>query len=355
VVRSSDLLDLAPALAWRVAPPSAWAVIAYYTALSVWWTLWRRRMLLHASSGGIQLRRQRGLAATAAGCAAIWIAAEPWTLVAARGDGLLHVTFIDVGQGDAILIRLPRGSAYLVDAGGQAQASSFDMGERVVAPVLRDAGVHRLTTLALTHGHADHSGGAPSILREFRPRDVWEGVPVPRLTLLQGLQKIAHDVSSRWITVQAGDRLTADGVEIFVHHPGPPDWERQSARNDDSIVLELVWREISIVLAGDVGREVERDVALRLAPARVRIVKIPHHGSPTSSTQGFVEALAPSVAVVTVGRGNPFGHPSADVLERYRRAGSDIFRTDRDGAVMVATDGRRVRVESFTGRVLTLR
>jgi competence protein ComEC len=117
----------------------------------------------------------------------------------------------------------------------------------------------------------------------------------------------------------------------------------------------LVWREISIVLAGDVGRDVERDVALRLAPARVRIVKIPHHGSPTSSTQGFVDALAPSVAVVTVGRGNPFGHPSADVLERYRRAGSDIFRTDRDGAVMVATDGRRVRVESFTGRVLTLR
>ncbi len=133
--------------------------------------------------------RSRILLTTAAG-AAIWIVAQPWTLAASAGDGRLHVTFLDVGQGDSAFLRFPHGGTLLVDAGGLVSGGSgFDIGDRVVAPPLRVAGVRRLGALVLTHGDPDHIGGAGAILREFRPREVWEGIPVPRfepLTALRG-------------------------------------------------------------------------------------------------------------------------------------------------------------------------
>src|SRR5206468_1260690 len=122
------------------------------------------------------LRRSSALAAAAS---ALWIVAEPWTVTRAGGDGRLHVTFIDVGQGDSALIRFPHGATMLVDAGGLPGAGSFDIGDRVVAPVLRHVGVRHLGTIALTHGDADHIGGASAAILEFRPWEVWEGVPVP--------------------------------------------------------------------------------------------------------------------------------------------------------------------------------
>jgi competence protein ComEC len=280
---------------------------------------------------------------------AIWIAGEPWT-VSASADGMLRVTFIDVGQGDAALVRFPRGATMLLDAGGLASASSFDIGERIVAPVLRHAGLRRLESVAITHGDLDHAGGAASIVREFRPRDVWEGVPVPRLPVLQDLRTAAADAGARWVNVQAGDLVTIDGVEIVARHPEPPDWERQAVRNDDSLVLELLWRDVSIVLTGDIGREVERRIAPSFAASPLRVVKVPHHGSLTSSSREFVDALSPSVAVISVGRGNRFGHPAPAVLERYRQAGAQIFRTDKDGAIEVATDGRSLEVSTFMGQ-----
>ena len=141
---------------------------------------------------------------------------------------------------------------------------------------------------------------------------------------------------------------------MIARHPGVEDWERQKVRNDDSLVLELRWRDISILLTGDIGRIPERTLAQTIPPARVRVVKIPHHGSLTSSSEDFVRALQPQVAVVSTGRSNHFGHPVPEVLERYRVVGAEIFRTDRDGAVIVETDGTSLAVHGFTGRYLDL-
>jgi competence protein ComEC len=145
------------------------------------------------------------------------------------------------------------------------------------------------------------------------------------------------------------------GVDLIVRHPRPPDWERQEVRNDDSIVIELLWRDVSIVLTGDVGREAEETIAPLFGPAGIRVIKVPHHGSLTSSSWTFLDALAPRVAIVSAGRGNTFGHPAPAVLERYRRAGAYVFRTDRDGAITVTSDGYSVTVETFTGRHLLVR
>jgi competence protein ComEC len=150
--------------------------------------------------------------------------------------------------------------------------------------------------------------------------------------------------------LQLGDRLDIGGVQLRVQHPPPPDWDRQKVRNDDSLVFELRFGQVSIVLTGDISREVEAAVSPALDPLPIVVLKVPHHGSGTSSSAELLERLRPRIAMIGVGRGNPFGHPVPHVLTRYRQVGTDVFRTDIDGAISVNTDGHTVEVTSFTGR-----
>ncbi|HZR22702.1 MAG TPA: DNA internalization-related competence protein ComEC/Rec2 [Vicinamibacterales bacterium] len=336
LVWSANLVRFVPATTYRIAPPSVAIVIVYYLAVAVTWCA-----TVPAS------RRWSGAVAA---IAALWILFDPHAILAARGDGRLHVTFIDVGQGDSAFVRFPAGRTMLVDAGGLSFTSSFDIGDRIVAPVIRDAGFYRLDYVALSHGDPDHIGGAMSIVREFRPREVWEGIPVPRSEPLTALRLAVQQQGARWANVYEGDHIAIDGVDVFARHPRPADWERQKVRNDDSIVLELRWRDVSIVLTGDIGKAVEPATAASIPPATLRIVKIAHHGSLTSSTSAFVDAMHPQIAVVSVGRGNHFGHPAEEVLQRYWSVGSEIYRTDEDGAVTIDTDGRSVSVHTVVRR-----
>jgi len=328
LVRSADLARLAPFVAFRAAPPSWWVVAGYYLGLMTLW-IFRRRYVSAISA----------ISVLTAFLCALWILLEPWSWLSAHGDGRLHVSFLDVGQGDSAFIRLPRGSTLLVDTGGLAGATTFDIGDRVVAPVLRAAGVRRLDYLVLTHGDPDHIGGAAAIIEEFRPRHILEGTPVPPFVPLQLLHAAANAYRLDWRTVIAGEHLRLDDVEISVLHPSPPDWERQRVRNDDSIVLDLRWRDVSIVLTGDIGKAVERELIPSLTPAPLRIVKVPHHGSLTSSTPEFIRALNPRMAIVSAGRNNRFGHPAPEIVERYKSAGVRILRTDQNGEIDLTTDG----------------
>src|SRR4029077_18123062 len=179
LVRTANLVAYAPLVTWRVAPPNVLVSGLYYVGGLTAWCLWRR-VRLDASAESVVAAGIRRCAAFMPAISSILIVAEPWTAMRGAGDGPLHVTFIDVGQGDSAFVRFPRGNTLLVDAGGLPGGGSFDIGDRVVAPVLRTTGVRRLGTVALTHGDADHIGGAAAAIREFRPWDVWEGVPVPR-------------------------------------------------------------------------------------------------------------------------------------------------------------------------------
>jgi competence protein ComEC len=339
LVESARLVEIAPWLS-RELPPPAWALVAAYYAAAV-------ALLLP--------RRRRPAVAVLAASSALMMTAPASTVRGAvpSGPGLLRAVFLDVGQGDATLVTLPDGRALLVDAGG-IPGTAFDVGSRVVAPALRLLGVRRLEELIVTHADPDHVGGALGVVRAFGPAVIREGAPVPPHQGLRALAGWAAGSGAAWRTVQAGDVDRIAGVEIRVLHPPMPDWERQRVRNDDSIVLELRFGEVSIVLPGDIGREPERSLAPRLALAPLVVLKAPHHGSATSSTAEFLQAAHPAVVVFSAGRENRFGHPAPAVVDRYRSRRAAIFRTDQEGAVLIETDGTTVWARTHAGRQLTL-
>ena len=338
ITASAHLVDVVPQLAQRVPPPGPVTTCAYYAGWMLVLLPGRRRRM--TSAGGLSLAAG---AATAIVLGPIRVTSGPTECP--RPTPELRVLFLDVDQADATLVQFPTGQTMLVDAAGSARGTSV-VGERVVAPALWRAGVRRVDYLVLTHGDPDHVGGAGAVMDDFDPREVWVGVPVPRSERLQEIKAIALERGTAWRRLQTGDIVRVGDVEIIVRHPPAPDWERQRVRNDDSVVLEIRHGDVTFVLPGDIGKEVEAILGRQVIPAVEMVLKVPHHGSRTSSTTAFIEALAPTLAIVSAGRHNPFGHPDESVLRRYEAAGTRVLQTGKVGAVSVCSDGHRIRVET---------
>jgi competence protein ComEC len=338
LVTSASLVTLAPWLTWRVPPaPVAW-LVAFYVAVAVAmrWRGRTRRIAVGCAAMAL------GTIVTAPG---IWLAGPP--------RGWLRLTVIDVGQGDALLLQFASGRSLLVDAG--PATDTYDAGERVVTPTLWAQGVRRLDWLAFTHADLDHIGGALAVAETFRPREIWEGVPVPRDEKRARLRLGAFDHGQVWRQVRAGDVFETGGASVEVLSPGSPEWERQRVRNDDSVVLRVRQGDVELLLTGDISDAIEAALPVSNAerPA-LRVLKVAHHGSRTSTSALFVDRYDPAVAVISVGRHNSFGHPSAEVVRRLEAAGAAVRRTDLDGAVTIETDGREIRVETWSGRQWTV-
>jgi competence protein ComEC len=349
ILRSAALLQWAPWLAWQTPPVWLGWMLIYYAALATAvWSTGRR------SPRSVTLRR---LALVTFGLSLLVIAGSPlWPRSGGPPAGWLRVTFLDVGQGDSILTQFPTGQSLLVDAGGSA--TGFDIGSRVVRPALWALGVQHLDWLAVTHGDIDHAGGTLSVLQTMRPREIWEGVPVPTTATMLRLRAAAQTQHAAWERLTVGPSFEVGSVAIDVFNPPVPDWERRATRNDDSLVLRLSFGDVSVLLTGDISAAVEQglpfDAMAASGQPRLRLLKAPHHGSRTSSSDAMVGGWLPQAVFISVGRGNTFGHPSPDVLARYDRDAVDVFRTDRDGAIAVETDGRVVRVRTATGRTWRL-
>jgi competence protein ComEC len=282
---------------------------------------------------------------------AVVIASAPLPGAGRTAVGWLRLTMLDVGQGDALALQWPTGQTLLVDAGGLGE---FDVGGRVVTPALWALGVRRLDWLAFTHPDGDHIGGALAVASDFRPREIWEGISVPRNRERADLARAAAAAGWPWRQLRQGDRLEIAGVTIDTLHPPAPEWERQRARNEDSLVLRVRIGDVELLLTGDVGAEFEGRFVRDASPAPLRVLKVGHHGSRSSSSGRFLNEYRPHAALVSVGRGNLFGHPAPDVLARYAQIGTRVFRTDRDGAITIETDGQRVDARTATGERWTL-
>jgi competence protein ComEC len=299
--------------------------------------------LLYGLLGGLALvPRRAGAVLLAVALAGIAGDTAWWTHERCRADRL-RVTFLDVGQGDAAVAELPGGAVLVVDAGG-FPASDFDTGEAVVGPFLWTRKILRLDALAMTHAHPDHIGGVPYLLAHQRPAELWwTGVPGAGPTWERIVGAIAAS-GAHVRVLRAGAPLPAFASATEVLHP--PAGAHGLTLNDSSLTLRLTHGGVRLLLTGDI--EAAAEEGLTAAPGRLAatVLKVPHHGSRTSSTAAFAAAVAPRVAVVSVGAGNGYGLPDAEVEARYRALGACVLRTDRCGAVTVETDGHRVAVRT---------
>ncbi len=258
----------------------------------------------------------------------------------------LTVTFLDVGQGDAAVICFPGGKVMVLDGGGTPDGS-FDPGERIVAPYLWKMKRKAIDYLVSSHPHPDHLQGLLFLLGNFDVGKVWdngnrieESPWVPKFLELAGERLKAK---GWW---EMGEEI--DGVKVISLHPPLEGDKRQNfSGNDGSLVLRLTFDGVSFLFCGDVEAAAEKEILQTSATLQSAVLKVPHHGSKSSSTQEFLESIRPKFAVFTVRSGarNRLPHPT--VLERYENLGVKIYRSDRDGAVTFITDGKELRVKTF--------
>ncbi len=262
--------------------------------------------------------RRRVLAAAAAGLLAIAVAVWSWPMLA-PSTGRLRVTILDVGQGDAIVIEAPDGRAMVVDA-GTGGPWRLDTGERVVAPFLWNRGILRLAATVITHTDIDHAGGMAALQRVFPVGEQWQA-PTPK------------PFGGAWITPL---RARTDSARV----------------NDHAVVLRVELGLATILLASDIEAAAERALVDGGAPLAATVLKVAHHGAAASSTSPFLAAVRPAIAVISVGARNAYGHPDPGALARLAAIGARVYRTDRDGAVILETDGRALTVTRWADRRL---
>jgi len=245
------------------------------------------------------------------------------------------VAFLDVGEGDSIFIRTYSGKTVLIDGG---------TGDTAIEPILLDYGVLGLDAIIATHGHDDHINGLIPVMKNFT---------VKRLLLPYNTQykefsellDIAEKKGINYHMLAAGDEVNLDNKTfIKVLNPHKDMFNTKVSLNNGSLVLKLLYRNVRILFAADIEEESEFFLVNKGEDLAADVLKVAHHGSESSSTGAFLEKVLPKIAVISVGR-NTFGHPSHPVIEKLEDRGIDIYRTDRDGAVIIESNGNKIRIK----------
>jgi competence protein ComEC len=254
----------------------------------------------------------------------------------------LTVFFLDVGQGDAALLRTPHNRWIVIDGGPRTPES--DAGRRVVVPFLRRHGAGRVAVAVATHGDADHLGGMPAIVDAFGPELVLEpGEPLGRPLYLEFLASVERS-GARWHPARAGDRIEVDEVRLDVLSPDSLWMTLPLDVNEHGVVLRVSYGAVRLLFQADAGLPVEARLTGRVGP--VELLKVGHHGSRSATSDVWLDELAPHEAVISVGRHNRYGHPAPEVLNRLAAHGITILRTDERGTITFSTDGHGARLRS---------
>ncbi|MDE2484481.1 MAG: DNA internalization-related competence protein ComEC/Rec2 [candidate division NC10 bacterium] len=316
--------------------PSAPMVICYYLALGAAVAAMGRRWL-------------RWTAYAAALACVILVGVR---LLPIFQNGQLRMTVLDVGQGDGIVLELPGKRTILIDGGGLFD-DRFDIGEQVVVPFLLSRWIGHVDLMVLTHPHADHLNGLQAVLRHFPVGEVWDSGQRAAMPIYLWFEE-----TLRWRRIP--HKILHDGyrtsefapVQIAVLHPSNP-MRHDSPRghfsdvNSNSLVLTVKYGQVTLLLSGDIEQEAEQLLLKRGADLAAEVLKVPHHGGRTSSSELFLTHVHPRVAVVSAGYRNRFRHPHQETLDRYRANGIHLYRTDLDGAVTVTSDGNTIEVSTM--------
>ena len=275
------------------------------------------------------------------GCLALMVITPSLNFVRYKG---VELHMLDVGQGDAILLRTGAGRWILFDAGPAWNGS--DAGRRVVLPyILRRGGA--LESFVLSHPHSDHVGGAASVLSALRPHSYWDAAFAGGAEAYIASLAAAKTESIEWHRVHPGDSVIVDGVTLSFLAPDSAWTVGLKDPNLASTIALVRYGLVRFLLVGDAERA-EEDWLLARNPNGVRadVLKVGHHGSSTSSSDEFLAAVHPALALISVGAGNMYGHPSGDVIRALGRVGAEVLRTDESGTVVVRTDGVHIEVEA---------
>jgi competence protein ComEC len=264
----------------------------------------------------------------------------------------LTVDFLDVGDGDASLITFPDGKHWLVDAGG-TKKETYDMGEQIVVPSLRALGVTQLDALVLTHPDEDHVGGMPAVINSFEVNELLENGQGAADEANEKYKMLIAAARKRNIAIHGPNKIPRKreigGARVTFLHPGRGNgaYDPALSTNDNSLVFLITYRQISFLLTGDISREVEEVLVRSGAIPSIDVLKIPHHGSRSSTSDLFLDTASPAIAVCSLGPWNWYGMPHRDVLKRLSARGISLWRTDRQGAIRITTDGRAIEAFSF--------
>jgi competence protein ComEC len=264
----------------------------------------------------------------------------------------MEVTVLDVGQGDSIFAAFPDGRTMLIDGGGETGSefpgqyrAAVDIGEEVVAPYLWSRGLKRIDVVALTHAHHDHLDGLRAVLNDFHVGQLWVGSDVDTRAYRELIAQ-AQAAGVPVIHEHRGDAFDFGYAHGEVIWPSETS-ELASNPNNNSLVLRVESGAARFLLAGDIEQKAEKEIIADGDALSADILKVPHHGSKTSSTDEFLAAVAPRIAVISVGEGNIFGQPHAAVLDRYQKDGVRVLRTDLDGAVTTISNAKSLRVTTY--------
>ena len=345
-----------PYVAVKTPTPGVVEILCYYGAGSLMLLLWKmQRAAAEGSERAAAHRKHRQrllwgvvLVAAVAACDALyWCRERFW-----RDE--LRLTVMDVGQGSAALVELPRGGVILVDGGGFSDNSRFDVGAFVVAPFLWRKKICTLDLVVLSHPNADHMNGLLYILRNFRVKEIWtngessETLGYARFCRIVKERKLFEPGFS---TLPRRRRL--NGATISILNP-PRDFLQRTRfepwrnPNNNSLAVHIRFGRATFLLPGDVMAAAEAEM-VRTAGLRLdaRVLVAPHHGSRFSATDAFLDAVRPSLVIFSAGANNRFGFPHAAVMQRCRRRGAALLRCDRDGAIVCSSDGKTLRLETL--------
>jgi competence protein ComEC len=327
IVAAVHTIATLPHASIPMTPPKAWAIAAYDAALvsAVW--LWRRD--------------GRTLAIALIFLAVTFVLAPP-----VRGDTRLRITVLDVGQADGIVIQTPAGHTLLVDAGGRLErggngSNAEQIGERIVVPFLRRAGIRRIDALILSHPHGDHAGGMAPVLRAFPVAEFADSGQRYGGYAYNDAMQTARADSVPFVYPRAGMVWkTDDGVTLRFIGPSLPFIESNNTINDNSVAFILQYKQFRMLFTGDAGVAAEQRFLNEGIDLHADVLKVGHHGSAYSSSPAFITTVRPKYAIISVGRHNMFGHPAPSTIDTLRRTGAAVYRTDDDGALTITTDGR---------------
>ena len=262
-------------------------------------------------------------------------------LSALAAAGTMQVDMLDVGQGDAILVRTPAGRSILIDGG---------TGGDDVVPMLRALGVESLTMIIATHPHADHIGGLDEVIAEFPPKAFFDSGQTHTTATYAKLMEQVESQGLAYFTAEAGwSRELDDGIVIeFLGPPSPTINGSRSDLNSNSVITRITHGEQCFLFTGDAEEPTER-LLLQRGIEACEVLKVAHHGSAHSTTREWLWAIEPEIALISCGEGNRYGHPAEETLDRLSSAGATIYRTDLLGTVHLESDGESITVTAERG------